>query len=500
MRPLLATALLLAAACSYAPPGTCSDDAQCGTGRVCTNGICIGCDRDTDCRAWQACAVSTRTCTLASGRCLGPSDCQPWQTCDGTRTCVAAPGSCADASGCAGWEGCSADHACTPLPGRCASAAGCESWQTCDATHVCAAAPGYCSDASGCAAWEDCTGHRCLPKPGRCNAAADCPGWFPACSATSWCVEQPGDADVMMWGNLGTTCTDAIAPASAPSAGRVGFSCSSRSWTAMVEPGGTVLYASGDRTPRRLVRFEPDAWTSTAGTWSYPSTGWQNDPEVATSACLPTEQVSRFVVREQAGELLYACDVVTTTAYVPPSTSWYDASGLVTNVVALKVYAWNAEGAIAGRDAGNSSTVWTAADRTPRAITGLPGDVIDVRAHGSGFWFAVCADPGINLGCTNAELWDVDGAGSATLHASYAPTPSGVSRGPDSSTIGGNAMDRTGSLYSADSTWASEPVIVRYPSDGSPATIVYRREAHPADANTSPSNLWVHEAFLFRGP
>jgi hypothetical protein len=54
----------------------------------------------------------------------------------------------------------------------------------------------------------------------------------------------------------------------------------------------------------------------------------------------------------------------------------------------------------------------------------------------------------------------------------------------------------------AEQNFYNRVVIVRYPADGSPATIVYREADVPAGANSGPSNLYVlwDGSRLFRGP
>jgi len=137
MRAALAAALLLLSGCALAPPGTCSSDAQCGSGRSCKNGVCVGCNQDAECRAWESCSVATRTCTLASGRCSAAADCLSWQTCDATNTCALAAGSCVDASGCQEYEECSS-HRCVLAAGRCRSDADCSGfWPGCSQAHRC---------------------------------------------------------------------------------------------------------------------------------------------------------------------------------------------------------------------------------------------------------------------------------------------------------------------------------------------------------------------------
>lgn len=495
MRVLVLAAMLLAVAgCKLAPPGTCESDSQCPSGRVCTNGVCAGCDRDADCHAWQSCAVASRACVFAAGRCSVSSDCSAWQLCDGTHTCVLAPGFCADASGCAAWESCNPSHRCLPQAGRCNAGADCQGWQVCDGSHTCATAPGHCADTSGCASFEDCaTDHRCAVHPGRCWTSADCAGFYASCSGTAYCVsDPPGGNDIVLLGNVWQSqfCgPEAIAPVSSPWEAKVGFSCDTvdLNLSPILLSDGTLVYVNNDLVARP-VRFVPDAWHELSpGVWTH---GKDADPIVPTPGCSPSDPVTGTVAREGLPTFAYECGWM-----------WHDPVG-ATTVWNASMYAWNASDVFLGDDSLHRLTMWLAGARTPRVVSGLPGTFVLLDARGAGDAFTVALDRGTMT--RQQELWRIDPDGVATQVASYGADPPGITVHPEA----GGQLDRVGAIYqwgtndSYDEWSLYRDVVVRFAPDGSVGTIVYRESDAPSPVNSSPDNqfVFIHVAYVFGGP
>lgn len=450
MRTLLAAALLVLAACAQKPPGRCASDAECGAGSVCTNGVCAGCDTNADCREWQACAGTSHACVSSPGRCTRSSECLQWELCDGTG-------------------------------------------------HVCVLAPGLCADATDCAAYEDCSaGHRCAVQPGRCTTAADCAGFSPSCDAGNRCSDNPPDGnDILIWGTLGEGACylDAIAPVISPSQAKVGFDCysevSSFTTPAVRDPTGTLVYIDGARSPERPVRFVPDSWIwdPVFNSWDYPSDGNLDDPAMPASACVSTDAVENFVLQETTGSYAYACALA--------RNEWYDADGSPF-VSGAQLKAWNESDVLLGTDGSYAATTWYVWDpgtRARHAVTGLPSTFtfLDARANHGGFWMAL-----IPSGGAVGQLWSISGAGVATKVTDYGPKPA------IAPTSYYGVIDRKGALYveGMDQTVVFNDLIVKYPADGSPGTVIYKESDAPADANSSPSHLWVffHISYLFHGP
>ena len=102
MRHLLLA--LLAAGCSFEPPGQCQTSDQCVAGSVCKGGICTACAADEECSPWQRCG-STLRCTTIAGRCGSATDCPVGNACDATYTCVPSDTATSGVGGSAGGTG-----------------------------------------------------------------------------------------------------------------------------------------------------------------------------------------------------------------------------------------------------------------------------------------------------------------------------------------------------------------------------------------------------------
>lgn len=164
MRALLPTAALMlalglgAAACSSSDDG-CSNDADCGTGRRCDSGVCVGlstvCGATNPCPSGQSCcggACSETAC------CAVDQDCVDGWCDDGSCTPGARPR-------CSGGVPCE-DGSCLSIIGQCVE---CLSGDECPEGRVCTLAyqcelPGSCRP-EACAA----QGQICDPESGNCR-------------------------------------------------------------------------------------------------------------------------------------------------------------------------------------------------------------------------------------------------------------------------------------------------------------------------------------------
>lgn len=446
MRAALAAALLLLSGCTLAPPGTCSSDAQCEKGRSCKNGVCVGCNQDAECRAWESCSVATRTCTLASGRCSAAADCL--------------------------------------------------SWQTCDATNTCALAAGSCVDASGCQEYEECSSHRCVLAAGRCRSDADCSGFWPGCSQAHRCENRPpGGNDLLQVGGIVSTGCDslAIAPLAAPLEARVGFPCSLQTWSgATLSPDGSVLYTVTDAAAAaRWYRFKPDDYIHEGTRWAYPRDPLGNDAPVR-AAC-PPSSAPVFVMQEGTGALLSNC-----------GGAWFqgDASS---SVAARRLWAWNASDLLLGEDdAPQSWAVWERASGARHAISGLPTEpftVVDVRANGDQFRLALIRAVA-NARSSDVQLWSIDATGVATLVTRYGAEPAGYSL------LAPQVIDMTGAAYArgtdpAVSERLRQGVVVRYPPDGAPGEVIRKDVDAPLVRDFAPGHRYLHVVeggWMIHGP
>jgi hypothetical protein len=495
----IAAALVLAllAACTQDPPGTCTSDAQCGGGTICSNGVCAGCDSSADCNAWQGCNVGAHACAPLAGRCNGKGDCAAWELCDGTHTCVLAPNHCYTQAECASYEDCT-NHACVPQPGFCNVPADCQPWQTCDSSHVCVLGAGACDTAGDCASYKDCTAHFCTLQAGRCDAPADCGGWWPSCeAATNTCHSAPpGGNDVAIFGTLAPGyCSAALAPLSSPTSALVGFSCAMPT-DMFSRRDGSIVYINHDLANARAVRFVPDTirYDAVNNDYDYPSTGTGNDPIMAATGCASNVPVTHIVVREDTGTVGYQCDGV-----------WFDQDGATS--VTGSLLAWNSSDVLLGGGSGGL-TVWTAGPRTLQAVSGLPFGftLIDARASLDGFLVALAH----GSGPTTWELWRVDAGGTPALVGTYDPaSPPGVNAVYSTPSLA--ALDRNGLLY-ARGVMGTIDVVVKFAPDGSPGVVVYSEANAPPLANVTPTNLYVLiydspplstqalKSPLFRGP
>lgn len=168
---------------------TCSDDFQCGVGKLCLGGNCTGCQKSADCPLSQACVASTCVPCASStdcgdGRACIDQKCEACARdtqCDNGKVCLeSACVACADTRQCHDGLACLAGacQACTDATqclagdvcagGRCGA---CASRDQCPAGEICG--NGHCSrcaSADDCEQGEACLGGLC----GRCTATDDC--------------------------------------------------------------------------------------------------------------------------------------------------------------------------------------------------------------------------------------------------------------------------------------------------------------------------------------
>ncbi len=167
----------------------CTNNAQCGPGRLCQGGSCVGCQKSSDCPLAQACVGGACVpCASASdcgdGRacvhekcvaCTGDTDCDSGLICTNGQ-CVP----CTDTHQCSGGLACVAGACahCTDstqcltgdvcLGGLCGA---CQSRDQCPTGEICS--NGHCTN---CATAADCNqGEACVAGLcGKCQAASDC--------------------------------------------------------------------------------------------------------------------------------------------------------------------------------------------------------------------------------------------------------------------------------------------------------------------------------------
>lgn len=190
---------------------TCTDDFQCGPGRLCKGGTCGGCEKSLDCPLDQACVSSVcvpcasstdcgdgRACVNAACKaCERTSECDGGKVClsgactactetrqcnDGLACVAGACAACSDASQCLAGDICLLGK-CGPCSTRsqcpqgeiCAAGhcAPCASSDDCDRGEACIAGRcGACQSSDQCATGEICRDGVC----GRCGTTAECPG------------------------------------------------------------------------------------------------------------------------------------------------------------------------------------------------------------------------------------------------------------------------------------------------------------------------------------
>jgi hypothetical protein len=362
----LALGAVLAAGCTFAPPGECAATADCEAGLTCQGGVCVGCSGDASCASWQVCSA--------------------------TRRCVSAPGACGGDAECAAWERCGAGHACEVRPGQCGAATDCGSWET-------------------------CTAHRCEPLPGNCSGQEDCP-WYQGCRPEHVCGRPLFDPEaVAMWGTLdAAACTRrAVAPVLAPEQARVGFDCSGPGGPAAIGPQGDLLYTTVAGPLRGVSRFEPDT-AGWSGTWSWPVAPLAPDVVVvAQDACAGTG-LDHWLLQAGSGDVLYACPVA-------GGFDYFDAAG-ASRFSGPRVLAWTAGGARLTRTATGFQVVGAGGAALPVAGLGPSVEVLAVRAHGEGFWVV----DGAGFGAP--RRYAVSAAGQAVFDGAFAALPPGVAVDP----------------------------------------------------------------------
>ena len=173
-------------------PATCSGQASCASGQVCTDVGCVKscvssdeCDRGTVCKA-GVCAAPTST-PGTKKECTTKTDCGNGgvgkicvqNTC---QSCGGASGPCP----CGGNADCASDQVCSA--GACvAKAAVCRYASECDAGQSCVDGKCVkpCADDTACGANASCQKGFCQPKPPTttCTSDAQCSGATPKCLA-----------------------------------------------------------------------------------------------------------------------------------------------------------------------------------------------------------------------------------------------------------------------------------------------------------------------------
>jgi hypothetical protein len=425
-------ALALSGACSVAPRGLCDADADCLAGLSCQGGVCVGCEGDAGCRAWEAC--TDRRCQLRAGRCADDAACQAWERCDGAHACVLRPGR-GDAAG-----------------------AGCEAWQACQATD-------------------------CVARPGRCGGDADCAAGQ-ACTAGNACVATAFDPGaVVLWGTFtaGSTCAGAVAPLDAPAAALTGFGCG-RAGPAWLSPAGDLVYADVAGGALRRFRHDPMAWDPLLALWAYPVTPAANDEVALAAAPCAGRPWTAWALQAGTGAVRYACAA-------GGSWDWFDAAGARV-LAGGRAFAWTAGGlalATPGTgpfDAAAAVVVDASGGSVP--VSGLPaGALLAVRAGGEAFRLALRVDAG--GGNTRDERWLVAADGAAALEGEVAPAPAGFAE------AGAPVLDAAGVLFSPGAL-GGVAVVVRRPLLPGLAVTAYSAAAAPAgadDLRARPFLPWV---------
>jgi hypothetical protein len=442
IRSMVVCAAVMFLGCSVTTPGECSDDSGCLPGLSCSEGICVGCGGDSDCRSWQSCTADRR-CALRAGMCETNAQCQPWERCGGGNACELAAGSCLAASDCRDFEDC------------------------------------------------DSASRQCRAKAGRCQTSSDCYGgfWTASCDADHQCgVAVPTGDDILLWGTLseGACYMDAISRIQTPTVVQVGFGCySSFNGTPVVSHDGRVFYIDGEEDPERVKIFVPDAFKREDDRRVYPSDGNLNDTRIAAPGCAADEDVTDFVLRAGSRSVIHRC---------ARSSTYYDGAGAVVYSDG-RLSSWNAQDYLLAFDSFGRPRVLTPA-RTIVAITGLPAttSVIDTRAHPTGFWIALDAAGGVE------QLWHVANDGVATLQGTYGEFP------PETRGGSGGVMDSAGALFTEtylETTGLFDAVVKRRP-DGSTGTIIYSEKNAPElvnyETNYEKNFNFIHISTLFSGP
>lgn len=152
----------------------------------CTGGRGTTCAQDTDCKSWEFCNQSDKTCALLPGYCSSEDDCtkkDELMTCDlvNTHLCVFKEGLCRTNANCDAWQVCTGNQTCRAAPGFCDADSQCNPvFEFCNPTqHKCGPAPGFCTASTDCSSWEKCdvVSKKCYLIEGRCNLDGDCENW-----------------------------------------------------------------------------------------------------------------------------------------------------------------------------------------------------------------------------------------------------------------------------------------------------------------------------------
>jgi hypothetical protein len=468
----VAALLALALACKLDPGGRCTGDADCQPGLRCADaGLCVvepgkdlgaSCQLKQDCVAWGTCQQNV--CVLAAGSCVVSSDCAPWETCT--------------------------DHACVPNPANCIWDTDCAAWQVCR-SNACASAPGQCDTPTAktdCASWQTCdaTNHVCVTAAGRCAVDADCKA-LQTCTATHACASA-----VVLWGNLGVTGRDAVAPLATPSLPSVAFGPASQD--ARIDPTGALVYRDGTAS-QALRTFVPDAlsWDATNVTWVYPAAPFSNDVVIGTPNCAAGGVIDRWTMTG-AGAVLHSCT----------KGLWYDSTGAqaFAEPTGYDLVAWSTSDAkLLAVEGGTGFLVMDKAGvQTPVDLTGaMAYSTAVARVNGKDFWLALFDATG------DGELWSVSGTGVAILIAAYPAAPVLVEPDAADGTPGASnplvqsgpvVLDAAGVAYvvmspsiTPSKVWKTGAKVVTRVAGTTASTVVYDQGAKPTGANA-----WTSQA------
>jgi hypothetical protein len=447
LHPALLLAVLLAAGCRLAPPGSCDRDRDCVAGQHCAEHVCAP---DARSALWSSCVVDR--------------DCPSYAQCR-RDVCLLAPNACTGSLDCQAWEGC-VENACRPLPGRCGTFDACERWEFCDASHTCVVdkGAGRCAAAADCAAWQVCTAaHFCALSASACAAQADCAP-DQVCSANVCVAQQPPQLDpaaVQLVGTLSTSSPGlrAIASPGAPNLKLVGLAAGDDACGARITSGGQLVYAPEPAALARLVA-DPLLWS---GAWSYPAAPHLNDEAVALPGCEAAAALA-FVMQPGTDALLYACG----------NLDYRDATGTLA-VNGHPLLAWNANDLkLAGEADMTSAPTLLAPTGAAIALTGhalAAGDrLVAWRATATGF--RVVRALGAGPEQDTLELFEISGSGAVARQPALPALPAEVVE-PSAP-----VLDGAGAIYQLART-PSGAVVVKRTAGGVAAELVYEEAALP---------------------
>ena len=207
-------------------PPACQSTADCASGEVCSNGVCVRapppqCTSNAQCAAGQVCQAGVCV-TSPPPQCAADSDCAAGEVCSRGTCVTVTPPQCAADSDCAAGEVCSRGTCVAVTPPQCTSNAQCAAGQVCQ-SGACVTPPPVCAADSDCARGEVCLRGACVPaNPPQCTSNAQCPvGWL--CQAgqctpggsSGQCEGQQGDGSLN--GQVGTVASCAAIPSGAVS-------------------------------------------------------------------------------------------------------------------------------------------------------------------------------------------------------------------------------------------------------------------------------------------